>query len=349
MKIIRLIGATSVVALMSSGPALAGGTINIVSWAPPTHFINAKLWPWWGNCIKKATGGSVKWRLEYHKGHPKLMTDRVRKGSADASWIFHGYSSGRFVLQQVAEMPGLGVDAQGNSVAYWKVYQKYLKKANEHKGVEVMGLMTHGPGVLHTRKPITKWSQVAGLKIRVPGGIGTAVIKALGGKGVGVPAPKVYQTLAQGVADGVIMPMETKKSFKLSEVAPYSMIVPGGMYYGAFALIMSPAKLKSFTASEQKAVWGCSGERFSRVAGSLWSKADRDGAAWAAKAKGNRIRTADDKMAAEYFNIVSRIETDWIAKAAKKGVDGRAALADMRAYGKAEMTKAMMMMKKMKK
>jgi len=345
MKIIGLIGATSVVALMSSGAALAGGKINIVSWAPPTHFINATLWPWWGNCIKKATGGSVTWRLEYHKGHPKLMTDRVRKGSADASWIFHGYSPGRFVLQQVAEMPGLGVDAQANSVAYWKVYQKYLTKANEHKGVEVIGLMTHGPGILHTRKPITKWSQVAGLKIRVPGGIGTAVIKALGGKGVGVPAPKVYQTLAQGVADGVIMPMETKKSFKLSEVAPYSMIVPGGMYYGAFALIMSPAKLASFTAAEQKAVWGCSGERFSRVAGSLWSKADRIGAAWAAKAKGNRIRTANDKMAAEYFNIVSGIETDWIAKAAKKGVDGRAELADMRKFGQAEMAKTMKMKK----
>ncbi len=345
MNMIRLIGATSVVALMSSGAAQAGGTINIVSWAPPSHFINAKLWPWWGNCIKKATNGSVKWRLEYHKGHPKLMTDRVRKGSADASWIFHGYSPGRFVLQQVAEMPGLGVDATANSVAYWKVYQKYFKPANEHKGVEVMGLMTHGPGVLQTRKPITKWSQVKGLKIRVPGGIGTAVIKALGGKGVGVPAPKVYQTLASGVADGVIMPMETKKSFKLSEVAPYTLVVPGGMYYGAFAIIMNPAKLKSFTPAEQKAVWSCSGERLSRVAGKLWDAADRAGAAWAKKDKKNRILIADDKMAAEYFNIVSSIETKWIAKAAKKGVDGRAALADMRKFGRAEMAKEAKMKK----
>ena len=342
MRMIRLLGATSVVALMSSGAAMAGGTINIVSWAPPGHHINAKMWPGWGECIKKATGGSVTYKMGYHKGHPKQMTDRVRKGSADASWIFHGYSPGRFAVQQVAEMPGLGVSAEAASVAYWKVYQKHLKKANEHKGVLVMGLTTHGPGVLHTRKRVRKWSDVKGMKIRVPGGVATQAIKLLGGKGVGVPAPKVYQTLAQGVADGVVMPMETKKSFKLSEVAPHTLVVPGGMYYGAFAIIMSPAKMKSLTASEQKAVWGCSGERISRAAGKRWDKADKAGLIWAKKAKGNTVTIADDKMAAQYFNIVSGIETKWLATAAKKGVDGRAALADMRKFSRAET----MMMKK---
>jgi len=338
MKIIRFLGATSVVALMSSGAAQAGGTINIVSWAPPGHLMNAKLWPWWGNCIKKATGGSVKWRLEYLKGHPKLLTDRVRKGSADASWIFHGYSPGRFLLQQVSEMPGLGINAQAASVASWQVFQKHLKKANEHKGVLVIGMTNNGAGLLHTRRRVNKWSDVRGMKIRVPGGIGTAVLKALGGKGVAVPAPKVYQTLASGVADGVLMQMETKKSFKHGEVAPYTLIVPGGMYYGSFGLIMSPAKMKSFTAAEQKAVWSCSGERLSRVNGKLWDAADKLGLAFGNKL-GNKIRTASDKMTAEYFNIVSGVEASWIAKANKKGIDGAAALADMRKFGQAEMAR----------
>lgn len=346
MKLVKLLGAASTLALLAAGSAQAAGTINIVSWAPPSHHINSKVWPWWGECISKATGGSVKYRIEYHKGHPKQMTDRVRKGSADASWIFHGYSPGRFPLQQVAEMPGLNMSATAGSIAYWKVYQKHLKKANEHRGVEVIGMTTHGPGVLHTRKPISSWSEVDGLKIRVPGGVGTAIIKALGGKGVGVPAPKVYQTLAQGVADGIIMPIETKKSFKLSEVAPHTVIVPGGMYYGAFAFIMSPSKLKGLTAAEQKAVWGCSGENLSRVAGQHWDAADKAGLAHARKAKGNTVRTASDKMTAEYFNIVSGVESAWVKQAGKKGVDGTAALADMRAFAREADA---MMMKKMKK
>jgi TRAP-type C4-dicarboxylate transport system substrate-binding protein len=351
MTKIRLFVAASAITLLSAGAAHAGGTINIVSWAPPSHSINAKVWPWWGNCIKKATGGSVTWKIEYHKGHPKLLFDRVRTGSADASWIFHGYSPGRFPLEQVVEMPGLGVNAEAASVAYWRVYQKYLAKAGEHKGTVLIGLTSHGQGVLHTRKPIRSWADVKGLKIRVPGGVGTQVIKLLGGTGVGVPAPQVYETLAQGVADGIIMPMETKKSFKLAEVAPYSLIVPGGMYYGAFAFIMNPAKLKSFTPAEQKAVMGCSGEPLSRVAGQAWDAADAAGLAFAKKS-GNHIRTADDKMTAEFYNIVSPIETKWIAEANKKGVNGAAALADMRTIAKAEMdkinAKKAMMMKKEK-
>ena len=334
MKALRLLGATSALALLAAGTAQAAGTINIVSWAPPTHPINAKLWPWWGDCIKKGTGGSVSYRIEYHKGHPKLTPDRVRKGSADASWTFHGYTPGRYTAQQVAEMPGLNMTAEAGSVAYWQVYQKHLKKANEHKGLTLIALTTHGQGVLHTRKPVKTWADVQGLKIRVPGGIGTEVIKALGGKGVGVPAPKVYQTLAQGVADGVIMPVETKKSFKLSEVAPHSLIVPGGMYYGAFSFFMSPKKLAGFSDAERKAVMACSGERMSRVAGQVWDAADQAGMAWTKKAKGNTMRTATDAMAAQYFNTVSAIESKWIAKVSKRGVDGRAALADMRAFAK---------------
>ena len=334
MKALRLLGATSVFALLASGAAQAAGTINIVSWAPPFHHINAKLWPGWGNCIKGATNGSVNFKIEYHKGHPKQMIDRVRKGSADASWIFHGYSPGRFTAQQVAEMPGLNMSATAGSVAYWKVYQKHLKKANEHKGVEVIGLTTHGAGVLQTRKPVKSWDQVNALKIRTPGGVGQQVIVALGGKPVPAPAPRVFQILQSGAADGVIMPLETKKSFKLSQVAPYTLIVPGGMYYGAFAFIMNPAKLKGLTAAEQKAVWACSGERLSRQAGQLWDAADKAGLAHAKKARGNVVKTANDQMAAKYFNVVSNIETTWIAKVAKRGVDGQAALADMRAFAK---------------
>ena len=56
------------------------------------------------------------------------------------------------------------------------------------------------------------------MKIRVGGGVGGAVGKALGVIGILAPAPKVYEILSRGVADGIFMPMETKKSFKLKEV-----------------------------------------------------------------------------------------------------------------------------------
>jgi TRAP-type C4-dicarboxylate transport system substrate-binding protein len=188
--------------------------------------------------------------------------------------------------------------------------------------------------VLQLRKPITKLSEVQGLKIRVPGGMGTEVVKLLGAQGVGVPAPKVYETLAQGVADGVVMPIETKKSFKLYEVAPFTLIVPGGMYYNSFGVLMNKNAFAKLSKEDQAALMGVSGEKLSRLAGQSWDKGDAEAYALI-KEKKLTVVTADPAMTAEYFNLVSKLETEWVAAAKAKGVDGAAALAELRATARA--------------
>jgi len=144
----------------------------------------------------------------------------VRDGVADAAWIFHGYNT-RYLATQAVEMPNLGTGAEAASVAYWRVHEKYLAKANEHKGVTLAGLSSHGQAVIQTKSPLTGLGDLKGLKIRVPGGVGSKVGKALGVVAVKLPAPKVYEALSSGVADGIFMPMETQKSFRLKEVVPH--------------------------------------------------------------------------------------------------------------------------------
>jgi TRAP-type C4-dicarboxylate transport system substrate-binding protein len=254
-------------------------------------------------------------------------------GGTEVTWVPHAYNAGRYTLQQIVDLPGLGANAEAASVAYWRVYQKYLAKAGEHKDVVLLGLMTHGQGVLQLRKPIKKLSEVEGMKIRVPGGMGTEVVKLLGAQGVAVPAPKVYETLAQGVADGVVMPVETKKSFKLYEVAPFTLVIPGGMYYNSFGILMNKDRFASLSKQDQDAIMSVSGEKLSRLGGQEWDGADNEGYALI-KEKNLPLVTADPEMTAEYFNLVSKLETDWIAKAREKGVDGAAALAELRAIAK---------------
>ena len=41
-----------------------------------------------------------------------------------------------------------------------------FKDKDEHKGVVLLGLFTHGPGLIHTSKPIGGVGDVKGLKIR---------------------------------------------------------------------------------------------------------------------------------------------------------------------------------------
>jgi len=332
MKSIKKLGLIVAGLLVMSLPAHAAKILKVSSWAPPTHMINAIVWPTWGKWIEEATEGRVKIKIEYNLASPLKQFGVVRDGIADASWIFHGYNT-RYVATQAVEMPNLGTSAEAASVAYWRVHQSHLKNAREHRGVVLVGLTSHGPAVIQTKSPLNSLSDLKGQKIRVPGGVGSLVGKALGVTAVKLPAPKVYEALSSGVADGIFMPMETQKSFRLKEVVPHVTIMPGGLYYGSFAFILNPDFLSSLSQKDQDALMSVSGERLSKLAGQEWDRADAVGLK-DAQASGSSISTASAALHKEYLSIMGNVESGWLKRVGKKGVDGKAALADLRRIAK---------------
>jgi len=70
----------------------------------------------------------------------------VRDGLVDLSYSVHGYTPGRYTLSKIAEFPFLGDSAIATSVAYQRIYQKHLAKFDEHRGMKVITVFTHGPG-----------------------------------------------------------------------------------------------------------------------------------------------------------------------------------------------------------
>ena len=306
--------------------------LNISSWAPPTHHMNAVVWPTWGKWVEEATEGRVTTKIEYKLASPLKQFELVRDGVADAAWIFHGYNT-RYVATQVVEMPNLGTSAEAASVAYWRVHQKYLAKADEHRGVTLIGLTSHGPAVIQTKSALKGLGDLSGQKIRVPGGVGSLVGKALGVTAVKLPAPKVYEALSSGVADGIFMPMETQKSFRLKEVVPFVTIMPGGLYYGSFAFIMNSDFLAGLSEKDQAAVMSVSGEQLSKLSGQQWDAADTAGLA-AAKEAGTTITTASADVHKKYLAIMAPVEAGWLERANKAGIDGKAALEELRAIAR---------------
>lgn len=319
-------------ALLFAHAASAETVLRVSSWAPPTHFVNAKIWPEWGRALSDATEGRVRIKLEYNLASPLKQFGVARDGIADASWIFHGYNT-RYVATQIVEMPNLGTSAEAAAVAYWQVHQKHLYKANEHRGVVLIGLQSHGPAVIQTKKPLRALADLRGMKIRVPGGVGSLVGKALGVTAVKLPAPKVYEALSSGVADGIFMPIETQKGFRLKEVTRHVLIMPGGLYYGSFAFLLNPRSFKKLSADDQAALMSVSGEGFARL-GKYWDEGDADGLA-AARQAGTSIRTASAEMKAAFLKIMKPVEEAWIERAARGGYDPRAALAELRATARA--------------
>ncbi len=251
-KLIAMTLALAVVLL--PGQAFAAKVMRVGSWLPPKHTMNKDVLPTWGKWIEEATEGRVTMKIEYPGGHPKAMLGNAQDGVFDAAWTFHGYFPGRFKLTKIVELPGLGAGAEAASAAHWRINEKYLKKAGEHKGVILAALFTHGPGQIHLREPIKSLKEMDGKKIRIGGGVQTEIANRMGVKGVAAPGSKVYEILSQGVADGVFMPMGEKRTLRLKEVAPFTMKFPTGMYLGSFGIFLNPDFMDSLSKKDRDAI-----------------------------------------------------------------------------------------------
>lgn len=328
----RILNRLAVCAVFVALCAPAGAqqkTMTIGSWLSPSHPMNTTVLPAWGEWIAEATDGRVTAQIEYHQGHPKGVFDGVEDCIYEAGWSFHGYVPGRFSLTKMAELPLLGAGPEAASRAHWRVHQKRLAKANEHSGLILAGLFTHGPGQIMMRKPIGGLDDLRGKKIRIGGGIQAQIAERMGVAGVSAPGSKVYEILSQGVADGVFMPVGEQKTLRLSEVAKFIFLQPDGMYLGSFGIFLCPDFMDSLSAEDRAAIMEVSGERLSAFAGKIWGENDKNGLA-AARAGGNQIVTASESERQKFRDLAAGLDDQWLREVADRDVDAKSALEEFR-------------------
>ena len=317
--------------LVAAAPAAAQTTLTMSSWVSPQHHLTAVVLQGWANEVEKATAGRVKLTmLPKHPSAPPGTFDAVRDGLVDVSYVTASYTPARHILPLMAELPGAGDTALANSVAYSRIYWKHFDKVGEYKGVKLLGVFTHGPGQMFTKRSVTTINDLQGLKIRTGGGVAEAVAKALGASAFVKPAPESYELLKGGVADGVFFPLESIVSFKLETVVEQATLFPGGMYSSAFGFFMNEDKWNKLPKQDQDAIAKVSGEHLARMAGQSWDEADKKGLE-ALKKSGVKIVVADPALVAEVQKRSAPIVDDWIKKASAKGVDAAKVLAEFRA------------------
>lgn len=312
-------------------PAGAQTTLTMSSWVPPNHPLTKELLPGWAAEVEKATNGRVKLQmLPKHPSAPPGTFDAVREGLVDVSFVTASYTPARHVMPMLAELPGGGASAEINSVAYWRIHQKYLDKVGEYKGVKLLGVFTHGPGYMYNiKRPIEKLEDLAGLKVRTGGGIADEMARALGASAFVKPAPESYELLSSGVADGVFFPGESPASFKLEKLIKYATLFPGGFYSSAFGFFMNEERWNKLPKEDQQAIDKVSGEWLARYAGKIWDNADRNGLA-VLKAAGVQINEASPGLISSVKEKSAAVEQNWVKAASAKGIDAAKVLAEFR-------------------
>ncbi|MBE7416911.1 MAG: TRAP transporter substrate-binding protein [Ideonella sp.] len=272
---IRKLLAASAVAL-SPGLCAAQVVLTTSLFMPQTHPIAKGVFKWCDE-VAAATAKRVSCKvLPKPVAAPPATFDAVRDGLADISVGVHGYTPGRFVLTQIAEFPFLGDSAEATSVAYQRIYERHLAALQEHKGVRVLTMFTHGPGDIYlAKRAINSAADLAGLKFRVGGGMVNDVGRAIGANVLLKPVTESYELLSSGVVDGVFLPAESIVVHRLETFVKYRTRVPGGLYNTSFAFVMNEDTWKRITPADQQAIGKLSGEHAAHLIGKEWDVADR--------------------------------------------------------------------------
>ena len=327
-----LLPAAAALLCLGGGSATAQTVLTASSWLPPSHILSETQKDWCGQ-LEQKTAGKVKCNiLPRGVSAPPGTFDAVRNGLADLSFTVQGYTPGRFVTTQMAEVPFLGDTSEPVSVAFQRIYNRYPAFAAEHQGVKVIAVFTHGPGIVYnTKRPINGIDDLSGLKFRVGGGMVNEIGKSLGMNLTLKPAPESYELLSTGVMDGTLFPAESVESFKIDKVVKHATTFPGGLYNTAFVFMMNQAAYDKLPPEGKKAVDELSGEVAARMFGRGWDKVDRRGMAFM-QAAGVQFTKADAAFVKAVKDKTAVVEDNWAKAAEAKGLkDAKKVLAEFRA------------------
>ena len=332
-KALPYLAAAAIFALVATPAWAQKQTLRMAYWAGPAHHM-VKTQEAWIKTIEQASGGNLT--VEVDKAalaKPDGQYDLVKNGVRDMVWHVAAYTRGRFDLLSAGEIPFLCPNASACSPALWRWYAKHGLAAKEFTDTKLLNVFVHGPGTIHTLKPVKTIEEIKGIKIRA-GGAGVPIAKALGMSVVAMPATEAHEALSRGTVDGVLFPWEAIDSFRLSELTKAHLEVPGGLYTATFVIIVNKDAFAKLTPGNQAALTKASGEAGSTLFGKAWDAADSVGRE-NAKKRGNAIQTLAPAELERWKPMLNFVRDQWLKTAKDRGVDGDALLRDLEAIIKA--------------
>jgi TRAP-type C4-dicarboxylate transport system substrate-binding protein len=281
----------------------------------------------WAREIEKRTNGSVKINIFPGGTLTKAneVYDGVAKGISDLGMSCFAYTRGRFPVMETADLP-LGYPS--GMVATKAVNEFYkVMKPEELKDVKVLYIHAHGPGLLHTKKKVTKLEDIKGLKIRSTG-LSAKVVEALKGIPVAMSQGSTYEALQKGVVEGTFAPIETLKGWRQGEVIKYTADCKEIGYTTSMFVVMNIAKWESLPENAKKIFTDVSDE-WVAVHGKTWDDVDVEGRKYTLELKNSIVELTKEENA-RWVKAVETVLNDYAAETKKKGIDGQKAVKELK-------------------
>lgn len=312
-------------------------TIRYSNWLPSGYYLHDKVFLPFMEEVEEVTEGRVKFEIA-----PKFIGsvvgsyDVVVDGLADAAVIVPAYTTGRFVPAEGVELPWLGDDFMGRSVASWRAYENFMKPAGVFGDVKVLAYVGTPTAHIFTKdKAIESVGDLSGVKLRSPGQMGGQFIEMVGAAPVSKPISEVYELMSGGVIDGIVTNASAIAGFKLDEVANQYYHVTGGIVQTVTMVAMNLDTWNSISPEDQAAIDAIAGEAIARTAGVENRVAEETALATLAES-GIEPTYLSDEMLAEMQELTAPITEDWIARAKEAGLEDPQAMLDAYAEDYAE-------------
>lgn len=302
-------------------PSLSAAEINLKlsHFLPSTHPTQKDFLEPWAAELEKRSNGRVKvdiYPAGSAFGHVAKQFDQVRSGVVDIAHGLTGFPRGRLPRTLVMDLPFMVKSADAASKTLWALYPTYL--APEYKGMKMLAMHAHNPGLIHTRKKqVQEMADLKGLRIRNPSLAISNMLKFLGATPVGLPPTQVYENLQKGVIDGNVFPYEAVNSFKLYEVLDYHLDAKA--YTTSFYFAMNQRKYEALPEDIRKIIDDLSGQDLVNKFGDWWTKWDQAGIEHIAK-KGNPVTVLSEDQRQAWKTALTPMIDAYLADMEKKGV-----------------------------
>lgn len=293
--------------------------LNYSIFFPPAHVHN-KGAEAWAREIESRTDNVVK--INIYPGGTLTGAgecyDGVVKGISDIGMSVFAYTRGRFPVMEAVDLP-MGYPSGMTATLVANDFYKEVKP-EELDDVKVLYLHAHGPGLLHTKRPVETLDDLKGMQIRSTG-LSAKMVSALGATPVAMPQGDTYEALQKGVVEGTFAPMETLKGWRQGEVINSTTDCNEIGYTTAMFVVMNKDKFNQMPEDIQRVFMEVS-EQWIEEHGRIWDEADEDGVEYTLGLD-NQIIELSAEQNDLWKKAIAPVIDDYIESMDQKGFEGK--------------------------